>query len=81
MLKENKYAEKEEKILFTMGMETIQDTQGKRNDLEEIERLLKEGSTPEQIFDSSFRYRKFEKMIKAEYIDNKEKFKKNMDSW
>ena len=82
LLKENKYAEKEEKILFTMGMETIQDTQGKRNDLEEIERLLKEGSTPEQIFDSSFRYRKFEKMIKAEYIHNRIKstpiIKKNL---
>lgn len=77
-----RYAEKEEKILFTMGMETIQDTQGKRNDLEEIERLLKEGSTPEQIFDSSFRYRKFEKMIKAEYIHNRIKstpiIKKNL---
>lgn len=71
LLKEGKYAEKEEKILFTMGIEAIQDRQGKRNDLEEIERLLKEGATPEQIFEVSFRYRKFEKMIKAEYINKR----------
>lgn len=71
LLKEGKYAEKEEKVLFTMGMEAVQDRQGKRNDLEEIERLLKEGATPEQIFEISFRYRKFEKMIKAEYIHSK----------
>lgn len=71
LLKEGKYAEKEEKILFTMGMEVVQDAQGKRNDLEEIERLLNNGATPEQIFSISFRYRKFEKMIKAEYIHNR----------
>lgn len=39
--------------------------------MEEIENLLKEGATPEQIFETSFRFRKFEKMIKSEFIHNR----------
>lgn len=71
LLKEGKYAEKGEQILYTMGLDVVKDAQGKRNDLEEIENLLKEGATPEQIFETSFRFRKFEKMIKSEFIHNR----------
>lgn len=71
LLKEEPYAEKNEKVLFVKGLEVIQDSQGKRNDLIEIGDMLKEGATPEQIFEESFRYRKFEKMIKADYISRK----------
>lgn len=49
-------------------LENIEDVQGKRNDLEEIEELLNNGATPEEIFETSFRYRKYEKMIKADYL-------------
>lgn len=68
ILKEGKYAEKGEQILCSKGLDAIEDKQGSRNDLEEIERLLDEGYTPEQIFDESFRYRKYEKMIKSHYL-------------
>ncbi len=68
LLKEGKYAEKGEKVLYYKGLDAIEDKQGSRNDLEEIERLLDEGYTPEQIFDESFRYRKYEKMIKSHYL-------------
>lgn len=66
--KEGKYAEKGETVLYSRGLENIQDNQGKRNDLEEIETLLNDGLTPEQIFEESFRYRKYEKMIKSDYL-------------
>lgn len=68
LLKEGKYSEKGEEILFAMGLEGVQNSQGKRNDLTEIEEMLNEGATPEQIFAASFRFRRFEKMVKAEYI-------------
>lgn len=66
--KEGKYAEKGEVILFSSGLENLEDTQGKRNDLDEIEALLNDGLKPEQIFEESFRYRKYEKMIKSDYL-------------
>lgn len=68
LLKEGKYAEKGEQVLCFKGLENIEDVQGKRNDLEEIEELLNNGATPEEIFETSFRYRKYEKMIKADYL-------------
>lgn len=71
LLKEGKYAEKGEQVLCVKGLEVIEDNQGKRNDLEEIEALLNEGYTPTQIFEESFRYRKYEKMIKSHYLEKR----------
>ena len=71
LLKEGKYAEKNEVVLYSLGMESVQDIKGKRNDLSEINDLIKGGATPEQIFEESFRYRRYEKMIKAEYINQR----------
>lgn len=68
LLKEGKYEEKGEQVLFSRGLDAIQDEQGKRNDLEEIEALLDGGCTPEEIFAESFRYRKYEKMIKSDFL-------------
>lgn len=68
LLKEGKYEEKGEQVLYTKGLDVIGNNQGSRNDLEEIEELLNQGYTPEQIFDEAFRYRKYEKMIKAHYL-------------
>lgn len=68
LLKEGKYAEKGEQVLCYKGLENIEDVQGKRNDLEEIEQLLNNGATPEEIFETAFRYRKYEKMIKADFL-------------
>ena len=71
ILKEGKYSEKGEQVLFTKGLDVIKDNQGKRNDLEEIEDLINDGYTPEQIFRISFKYRKFERMIKSAYLQKR----------
>lgn len=68
LLKEGKYAEKGEQVLCHKGLENIEDVQGKRSDLDAIEEMLNNGATPEEIFETSFRYRKYEKMIKADYL-------------
>ena len=69
LLKEGKYAEKNEKVLFTKGIEFIQDKQGKRTDLDAIEDLLIKGWTPKQILDESIYFYKYERVIKQRYID------------
>ena len=71
LLKEGKYEEKGEQVLYTKGLDNIEDNQGKRDDLEEIEELLNDGLTPEQIYTESFRYRKYDKMIKAHYLQKR----------
>lgn len=71
LLKEGKYEEKGEQVLYTKGLDAIGNNQGSRNDLEEIEELLNQGYTPEQIFDEAFRYRKYEKMIKSHYLQKR----------
>ena len=68
MLKEGKYEEKGERVLFSKGMETIQDAQGARTDLELIEEMLREGKTPEEIYAESFRFRRYDRMIRSEFL-------------
>lgn len=69
--KSGEYAEKGEHVLFTKGLDTIQDKQGKRSDLDEIQALLDSGATPDEIFAESFRYRKYEKLIKSDYLQRR----------
>ena len=69
--KEGKYAEKGETVLYATGLENIRDGQGKRSDLDDITALLDEGATPEEIFRREFRYRRYEKMIRADYLQRK----------
>lgn len=71
LLKEGKHAEKGEQVLCTKGLDVVEDNQGKRNDLEEIEELLSNGATPDEIFEISFRYRKYEKMIKSAFLSRR----------
>lgn len=71
LLKEGEYAEKGEMVLHTKNIEAVQDVQGKRSDLDEIEEMLNSGATPKEIFQASLRFRKYEKMIKAEYLERK----------
>lgn len=71
LLKEGVYAEKGEEVLYTEGLENIQDNKGKRSDLEEIEELLQSGLTPVEIMGENFAFRKYEKMIKSAYIDKR----------
>lgn len=72
LLKEAPYDEKREQVLYSIGLENIQDVKGKRSDIEEIQDLLEQGKTPSQIMEN-FAYRKYEKMIKSAYIDKKVK--------
>ena len=71
MIKKGKYEEKGEEVLYTIGMDNIEDVQGKRSDLEEIEELLDKGWTPRQILNQHFRYYRYEKMIRNAFIDRK----------
>lgn len=67
MIKKGKYEEKGEEVLYTIGIDNIEDVQGKRSDLEEIEDLLDKGWTPDQILDQNLRYYRFEKAIRARF--------------
>lgn len=68
LTKEGKYAEKGEQVLYTRNLEAVEENQGNRSDLDIIEEMLNNGFTPEEIFEASFRYRKYEKMIKSDYL-------------
>lgn len=71
LLKEGEYIEKGEQVLYTQGLDCIEDNQGKRNDLDEIEDYINKGYTPEQIYEICFRYRKYERMIKSAYMQKR----------
>jgi len=69
LLKEPPYDEKGEHVLYTLGLENVQDNQGRRSDIEDIADLLEQGFTPIEVMSENFAYRKYEKMIKSAYID------------
>lgn len=69
--KTGKYAEKGEQVLCTLGLETIEDNQGRRSDLEVIEELIEEGLTPSEIFEESFRFRRYERLVRGAYRDKR----------
>lgn len=62
------HSEKGEQVLYTKDLDEIQDVQGQRNDLNDIENLLEMGVKPNVIMASSFGYRRYEKIIKAAYL-------------
>lgn len=68
LLKEPPYDEKDETVLFVKNLTVIQDSKGNRSDLDDIEEMIDSGMTPASIFAESIRYRKYEKMIKAAYL-------------
>ena len=65
------YDEKGEDVLYVTGLENIKDHSGNRSDLENIKALLDEGYTPDEIFVVNFGYRRFENMIRAEFVAQK----------
>lgn len=69
LLKDGIYSEKGEIVLLQKNLDVIEDAQGKRSDLEEIARLLKEGQTPQQILRSNLQYYRYEKLILHAYTD------------
>ena len=73
LLKKGEHEEKGETVLYTLGLDTIEDNQGARNDIEEIERMINEGYTPNEIFDLSITYRKYTKLIKEAFLRKRTK--------
>lgn len=71
LLKQGKYAEKGETILYVKDIDKVQDVPGRRNDLEVIEEMLVKGFTPQQILDTNFQFYKYEKMILNAYTDQR----------
>lgn len=69
--KSGSHSEKGEQVLFTKDLDEIQDVQGQRNDLNDIENLLEMGVRPNDIMASNFRYRRYEKMIKAAFLNKR----------
>ncbi len=69
--KSGSHAEKGEQVLYTKDLDEIQDVQGQRNDLNDIENLLELGVKPNDILESNFRYRRYEKMIKTAYLSKR----------
>lgn len=65
--KRNGFEEKGEKVVLIKYHGEIQGKQGKRNDISAIEELIEQGLTPNEIFDISLSYRKFEKITKDAY--------------
>ena len=73
LLKNGEYEEKGETVLHTVGLDVIEDNQGARNDIEEIESMINEGYTPNEIFDLSITYRKYTKLIKEAFLRKRTK--------
>lgn len=71
--KEGKFQEKGEIVLYESGMDSIEDGQGRRTDLQDIEAMIQQGMTPQQIMDTSMSYRKYEKMIKDAFFSKRSK--------
>lgn len=73
VLKEGKYREKDERVIYHTDTSVVQSMQGKRNDFDEIENLLQQGCSPEEIMDTQFRYRRYDKMIVSAYISKRKR--------
>ena len=69
------FDEKGEKVICIVRHGEIKAAQGKRSDLDEIASLLDAGLTPEEIFQQEFRFRRYERMITAEYMDRTVSYK------
>ena len=69
--KQPPFDEKGEQVICVVRHGEIKAAQGKRSDLDEIASLLDAGLTPEEIFRQEFRFRRYERMVTAEYMDRK----------
>jgi hypothetical protein len=65
--KRGKFKESGEQIIYTNRHGEIKGASGQRNDLEIIEELIKNGFTPNQVFDLSIQYRKHARIVKDAY--------------
>ena len=65
--KQPPFDEKGEEIICISRHGEIKGKQGQRKDLEILEELIENGLTPNEIFDLSLSYRRYEKLIKEAY--------------
>lgn len=65
------YAEKGEQVICIEYHGEIKGSQGARNDLETIEKLLSEGATPKQILNSDIRFYRQETIIRKAYFEKR----------
>jgi hypothetical protein len=65
--KRGKFKEHGEMVIYINQHGEIKGANGQRNDLEVIEELIKQGLTPNQIFDLSIQYRKYARIVKDAY--------------
>jgi len=65
--KNGKFAEHGEQVLHVKYHGEIKSQQGKRTGVEAIEEMINAGYTPNQIFDTSIIYRKYDKIIREAY--------------
>lgn len=70
--KDGKYAEKGETVHYILNEENVADVQGKRSDLDEIQKMLDAGMTPEDVFSMGLYTLKYRAMIR-EYFFLKQK--------
>lgn len=66
--KRHPFNEKGEEVVCIVRAGTILGAPGKRTDLDYIGALLEDGLTPQEIMDSNFAFRRFEKEIKSAYF-------------
>lgn len=71
MTKTGKYEEKGEEVLYTIGIDNVEDVQGKRSDLEMIDDLLSKGWSPLQILNSNFKFYRYEQIIRSAFLNIK----------
>lgn len=69
--KEGSYAEKGEQVLYCIGIENVQDVQGRRTDFEMIQELLDDGESPQQILQRNFAFRRYENMIRTAFLEKR----------
>lgn len=72
--KQGKFSEKQHTVVVpAQFFGNILAEQGKRNDVHGIEEMIEAGYTPNQIMDSCFSFRKFEKSIRSAFFSKRSK--------
>ncbi|MDR0325090.1 MAG: hypothetical protein LBI19_03220 [Oscillospiraceae bacterium] len=69
--KRGKFAEKGEQVIYIAQFGEIKGNQGQRRDIEIIQELLEQGKTPNEIFENNLGYRRYEKMVRDHYYQNR----------
>ena len=71
--KKGKFEERGEKVIYIAQHGEIKGCQGQRKDIDIIEQYIREGKSPNEIFDEYLGFRRYEKMIREAYYRKREK--------